>query len=142
MESPSHPLPAAQTAALADAAGKIATLTELLPENLVTRADATTSHHIGQEYIVRFKHAGERAGLSNNSQVWLGAAIGSAVGGITSGMDFYSKPLTELKHSDVINMIIFASCSIIAVVLMTSVRKKETVEDICTEIENRKKAKA
>lgn len=143
MDELPHPLPADQTAALAEAAGKIATLNELLPENHVTRSDATTSHHIGQDYIVRLKHAGEKSGISANCQVFLGAALGSAVGGIASGIDFYSKPLAELKHSDILNMMVFGCCVVICIILMAlSVQKKETVGDICSEIENRKKAKA
>lgn len=142
MDDPVPPLPSDQAAALEAAASNIATLNDLLPENHVTRADVTTSHYITQDYIVRLRHAGDRAGLSNIAQMWIGAAIGAAAGGLASGYDFYLKPLHEMRLSDAINVIVFVCSIMIALSLYLSAKRTETVDSICTEIEQRKKAKA
>ncbi len=132
-------LPVEQVVALTNAAAEMAAETpqSILPKNHITRSETATSHLISDVYIVRLRNAASRGTLSNDAQLYFGAAIGFAAPAAECAYKFVTLPMTELTAIQPISFMGFSICALMTLSLKRAKKSDETVDLICTEIESR-----
>jgi len=132
-------LPPEQVVALTKAAVGIAAEFphSILPRTQITTAETEISHLISEVYLVRLRNAADRGTLSNDAQLYLGAAIGLFAPALECLYKIIRAPASELTAIQTLSLMGFCVCAFMTFSLRRAKKSHETVDLICKEIESR-----